>query len=342
MSFASVAVAMETYRFSNVYDMFDLKEVCTNYIRSKISLQYVCSIHDFACEQNDRLLQYECWIFFDRHSDEIFHTQDFLQSKETTVMRFLSRPIYDSLNEVRLFEASYSWVKNRVTREFPDLKNRELEEKIRTEMRPFLSKIRFRAMTIDEAETYVFTKHVLTEMEVNSIRSCLQNHTFYNYPEYFCPYINARNKKMYDALFTYQNQLNLLKELETTIKIDVNTRFKCEIFVREDCYITNFTLPITFDYPERKRVKLIGHSISQQNNIFSTTLDCSSHGNVSLPEPIFLTKNSTSYLELEFLYPNNVHITQPFSYFYITNNSDIQPENIEPFNNYYLEVVLYF
>ncbi|XP_067123216.1 uncharacterized protein [Centruroides vittatus] len=340
VSFASVGVAIESYMFSDVYKMNDLKEVCRNYIRSEISLEDVCSVHDFACEQNDRLIQYECWILFDRHWNEIFHTQDFLQSKETTITRFLSRPIYDSLTEVNLFEACYSWVKERVMREFPDLKYRELEEKIGKEIRPFLSKIRFRAMAIDEAETYVFTKYVLTEIEVNSIRSCLQNHTFYNYPEYFCLYADERTEKMYDALFTYQNQLNLINELEITI--DLHTRFKCEIFVREDCYITSFTLPISLDHSRWKKVHLIGYSNSQENNIPWDTFDCSYHGNVSLPDPIFLIKNSTTYLELQILNSDDVRITKPFSYFYIGNNSDIQPEDIDPRNNYYFDVVLYF
>ncbi|XP_023212777.1 uncharacterized protein LOC111615617 [Centruroides sculpturatus] len=345
MPFMSVTVAMKTYRFSNVYKINNLKEVCRNYIRSEISVEDVCSVHDFACEQNDRLIQYECWIFFDRHWDEIFRTQDFLQSKETTIMRFLSRSIYDSLNEVSLFEAFYSWMKERVTRESPDLENRELEEKIRTEIRPFLSKIRFRAMTIDEAETYVFTKHVLTEIEVNSIRRCLQNHTFYNYPEYFCPYADERTEKMYDALFTYQNQFNPNNELETTI--DVNTRFKCEIFVREDCYITSFTLPITFDHLRRIRIMLDGNSNSPKNNIPRDTFDCSYHGNVNLSKPIFLIKNSTTFLQFQILNSDDItrydiRITPPFNYFYIANNSDIQPEDIDPGNNYYFEVVLYF
>ncbi|XP_067123214.1 uncharacterized protein [Centruroides vittatus] len=345
MSFMSVTVAMETYLFSDVYKMNDLKEVCRNYIRSEISLEDVCSVHDFACEQNDRLIQYECWILFDRHWDEIFHTQDFLQSKETTITRFLSRPIYDSLTEVNLFEACYSWVKERVMREFPDLKYRELEEKIGKEIRPFLSKIRFRAMTIDEAETYVFTKHVLTEIEINSIRSCLQNHTFYNNPDYFCLYADERTEKMYDALFTYQNQFNPINELGTAI--DVNTRFKCKIFVREDCYITSLTLPITFDHLRRIRVTLDGNSNSPENNIPRKTFDCSYHGNVNLPEPIFLINNSTTLLELRILNSDvitryDVRITQPFSYFYIANNSDIQPEDIDPRNNYYFKVLLYF
>ncbi|XP_023237250.1 uncharacterized protein LOC111636276 [Centruroides sculpturatus] len=341
-SFASVAVAMESYRFSIVYKMDNFKEVCRNYIRSEISVEDVCSVHDFACEQNERVIQYECWRLFDRHWDEIFRTQDFLQSKETTITRFLSRPIYYSLNEVSLFEASYSWVKERVTREFPDLENRELEEEIRTEIRPFLSKIRFRAMTIDEAEIYVFTKHVLTEIEVNSIRSCLQNQTFNNYPEYFCRYADKRTETMYDALFTYQNQFNIINELEITIPIDVNTRFKCEIFVREDCYITSFTLPIKFHHSQRRSVHLLGHSNSPENNIPWDTFDCSYHGNVSLPEPIFLRKNSTTYLELQILNRDDVYITTPFNYFYIANNSGIQPEDIDPGNNYYFEVVLYF
>ncbi|XP_023212292.1 uncharacterized protein LOC111615125 [Centruroides sculpturatus] len=170
----SLRNAMDIYGISKRYRIEKLFVECQSFIIYDLNLSNVCRIHDFACEQMDRWLQYHCWEFFDEEWKEIFLADDFLQCKRTTIDRLLSRPVYESLTEVSLFLAVYNWVKVRLQRraevsgELPPNDATQME-RCRINMEPFIPKIRFLAMSEKELRNVVFPLNCLSEVEKQSI-----------------------------------------------------------------------------------------------------------------------------------------------------------------------------
>ncbi|XP_023217876.1 uncharacterized protein LOC111620208 [Centruroides sculpturatus] len=214
--YLSIENAMETYIQSKFNKNSELLKQCRNYLIRKMCISNVCRIHDFACDQNDTLIQYYCWKVFESASTIIFNGNDFLHCRKTTIDRYVSRPIYpDSLTEIRLFKAIYNWALVNIV--YDERSNfclppeEILAERCRHVLEPFINKIRFLSMSKIELESVVFPLNILKHDEIYDI--CFY---FYDILLVFLSNIstisNTRSKIFYSELFRYKNRESLRED----------------------------------------------------------------------------------------------------------------------------------
>ncbi|XP_023242003.1 uncharacterized protein LOC111640234 [Centruroides sculpturatus] len=282
------------------YEIKMLSTICESYIIDQLSKKNVCAIHDFACKMNSTRIQHRCWEIFDTYWQEIFEGEDFKSCDTATIDRLVSRPLYTSMDEVDIFLAVYEWIEEKTKREmrpsFVQMNETSKKRKYREEMQPFLEKIRFLAMNKQELTNKIFKFNIFTDEEEKSILLCQETRNYSYYPSYFSKISNDRCRSKYSnyaPLFEFQH----IKEFPRVTKESKKpfTYFSTEIFVKEDCFITNLDLPITLKR-EYIPIRIYGYVNSVESGFLHFQSFCNSQGKVQLDNPVFIGKNSTCRL----------------------------------------------
>ncbi|XP_023240209.1 uncharacterized protein LOC111638691 isoform X2 [Centruroides sculpturatus] len=194
----------ELYIYGKEYSMTKFQELGPDFTRRFLNIRNVCSVHDFACEQNDYDLQFICWEFFDEHWKGIFKMEDFLYCKEPTITRLVSRPTYETLDELSLFHAVDDWINTKITTEEHLVTDKNTIRQRRKElMRPFLPKLRLLAIAKDDMQNmFDMLALLLTEHEMQAIRDFFSSQDYPNadlsdFPETLCNNTIQRNMDTY-------------------------------------------------------------------------------------------------------------------------------------------------
>ncbi|XP_023231316.1 uncharacterized protein LOC111631326 [Centruroides sculpturatus] len=341
----------ELYIFGKEYGIKNLQQLCTEFIEEIISLypSTVCPVHDFACEQNDYNMQFTCWVVFDEFWEEIFQTDDFLCCKDTTITRLISRPIYETLDELSLFDAVDDWINARILTEEHLVTDKNTIRKRRKELiRPFLPKLRLLAIEkIDMENLFDMLELLLTEHEMQAIRDFFTskdypNADLSNFPETLCTNKKERHDEINTSFFKYNFKCNF--PIGKEISLADNVEIVCHILVMEDCFLTDISLPIHFS--ENKIISIdlyiCEHASKQSMGLY--TLECNNEGNAYLFQPHFLKKNSKYLLSSKVLENDDdkqmdIRILPDAHSFLIAEKKISKNEKIEFF---YFDVTLYF
>ncbi|XP_023229335.1 uncharacterized protein LOC111629679 [Centruroides sculpturatus] len=306
----SITHAFHLYHLSLRYELENLRKKCRSFIIRQIYLNNVCAIHDFARKIGDLLITYYCWQAFDEHGERLFTTDDFMCCKIATIDRLLSRPIYESVRELRLLQAVYQWSIEEVKRKlgadnFHAMNEESKRNAIRNVMEPFIENVRFLAMDEDELQSCVFTMNLLSEEEKSHIWHAFKYNYYSLYPCYFSPETNTRSKKNYCNLFSYINRG--VPFMVANRKMKDYIYFSSEIVVREDCYVTTLRFPMKLG--ERFPMYVCGYINDLDNGQFSFDIVCNSEGVAYMQTFLYLEK----YWSIRF-----------FAFFYPSEN--VQPD----------------
>ncbi|XP_023227197.1 uncharacterized protein LOC111627788 isoform X2 [Centruroides sculpturatus] len=244
--FRSVKDATDIYEISEKIGIVNLVDRCRDFLIEEMKVGNVCFIHDFACKHEDLFVQFHCWKLFTSSTDEVLESEDFLNCEESTVSRFLSRPIYRNKNEVSLFLNIYNWTTRRISRSnlqeaSTSIENREL---YRRTMQPFFHLIRFATMSRFNLENEVFNKNLLSDEEVEGLRIFDDSIATTPLPSTICQNTGHRRYQPQSFLFMYKNGRNL--EFTEDKPLPRFSTFFCQVWVEEDCFVTCLSLPIYF------------------------------------------------------------------------------------------------
>ncbi|XP_023240577.1 uncharacterized protein LOC111639032 [Centruroides sculpturatus] len=292
--------SFQLYDLSRKYSIKILSRKCEKFIIDQLNMKNVCAIYDFVCKMNLSQIQHRCWKIFDTYWTEIFEGEDFKSCETTTIDRLVSRPLYTSMSEVDIFLAVYNWIEEKCKREmgtsFVQMDENAKKEKYREELKPFIEKIRFLAMSKQELINKIFKLYLFTEEEEKFILVCKETKNFSVFPSYLSKNSNDRCKSKslnYTSLFEYKH-----KKESSRVNQEIKkpfTYFSTEIFVREDCFVTNLDLPITLN-SKYLPMHIYGYINSVESGVLHLESFCNSLGKVKLVEPIFVGKNSTCRL----------------------------------------------
>ncbi|XP_067141465.1 uncharacterized protein [Centruroides vittatus] len=300
----SLSNGFQLYDLSKSYGIKMLSTICEKYVIDQLCEKNVCEIHDFACKMYLTQIQRRCWEIFDTYWPEIFQGEDFKSCGIATIYRLVSRPLYTSMDEVDICLAVYKWVEEKTKRKmgtsFVEMDETARKLKYREEMRPFLERIRFLAMNKEKLINKIFKLGLFSREEEISILLCKEMKNFSNYPSDFSKITNDRcmsKYSNYSSLFDFKHK-NEFPRVSTDRKKPF-TYFSTEVFVREDCFVTNLNLPITLN-SKYIPVHIYGYVNSLENGLFHLESFCNSLGKVQLVEAIFVGKNSTCRLSAVF------------------------------------------
>ncbi|XP_023231298.1 uncharacterized protein LOC111631313 [Centruroides sculpturatus] len=342
----------ELYIYGKEYSMTMFQQFGPDFTRRFLNIINVCSIHDFACEQNNYDLQFICWKLFDEYWKGIFQMKDFLYCKETTITSLISRAIYSTLDELNLFYAVDDWINAKITTEKHLVKDINTIRQRRKElMRPFLPKLRLLAIAKDDMQNmFDMLALLLTEHEMRAIRDFFSSQDYPNadlsdFPETLCNNTLQRNMETYDSLFEYNNKSK--SPIGKEIYVTRNTQFACNIFVKEDCFLADILLPVYFSHTKTITMNLNISKNGEENSVQSCQFECNNIGEANLSLPPFLKKNSVYHLSSKFSEDEEMDIRiSPNAYSFITDeeksDKSKKEKNEKDANNFYFEVYLYF
>ncbi|XP_023225056.1 uncharacterized protein LOC111626013 [Centruroides sculpturatus] len=282
----SIQDAIELYKESKKYNIENLGKICRNYLINHIKIGNVCQIHDFACKQADEFIQFYCWRIFSEFLLQILKTDDFYHCKETTINRLVSRRIYNSINEIDLFQGIHKWVLIKCMKH-------EIVAYIcvncRLIIKPFLPNIRFLAMASSDFESIVVNSNILTSTEIRAIRS--YHHTrdvaTITSEKLSCVTTNRKGEHC-GFLYCYKNREEFGYNISRLVKrADF---FECDVVVNEDCFFTYLHLPIS--HVKQGDVNILLHFCLASNMkcLKVLNLKCDNYGFACITEPILLKK----------------------------------------------------
>ncbi|XP_023227194.1 uncharacterized protein LOC111627786 [Centruroides sculpturatus] len=295
--FRSVKDATDIYEISEKIGIVNLVDRCRDFLIEEMKVGNVCFIHDFACKHEDLFVQFHCWKLFTSSTDEVLESEDFLNCEESTVSRFLSRPIYRNTNEVSLFLNIYNWTTRRISRSnlqeaSTSIENREL---YRRTMQPFFHLIRFATMSRFNLENEVFNKNLLSDEEVEGLRIFDDSVATAPLPSTICQNTRDRRYQSQSSLFTYKNRRNL--EFTEEKPLPRFNTFFCQVWVEEDCFVTCLSLPIYFKSMPRENV-ILTRFLPSTFFHEKTNLSIYGSGRVILPKPLFLKAKSDTLFKV--------------------------------------------
>ncbi|XP_023233694.1 uncharacterized protein LOC111633370 [Centruroides sculpturatus] len=341
---SSIENCLNIYRLGSVFKIEKIKDICRNYIIHHVNIENICYIHDFACEHEDYSIQYHCWIQFDRHCQEILDSEGFLSCKDTTISRFVSRPIYMSLKEENLFKAVLKWATKRALNEpsqstsITGLRMAKSEE-IRAHLAPFLPEIRLLSLDRETLEKDIFTENILTADEMNSLRCFSKNtHPSTSVPPTICNNDKSRKYVFYNSLIHYMNKGSL--DTDERIKLDESYKFQGRFYTEVDCFLLGFNLPIFHEKPIIFMVDVVPES-QETITIKEKLMTCDENGLIKLENPIFIAKYSVIAVFSKIIQANSdIWIN---SHYYFLTDTKLDSKNIEDkFKILYMNVALYF
>ncbi|XP_067125055.1 uncharacterized protein [Centruroides vittatus] len=343
---------IELYIYGKEYNMTIFHHLPPDMVNELLNIRNVCSVHDFACEHNNYDLQFICWEFFDEHWKGVFQTEDFLYCKEPTITRLVSRPIYQTLDELSLFDAVNDWINKKISTEKHLVKDENTIRQRRKELiRPFLPKLRLLAIAkVDMENMFDMLALLLTEHEMRAIRDFFSTKDYPNadlsdFPQTLCNNTKQRNMDAYDSLFEYNYKSKSPTGKE--ISLTRNTQFACDIFVKEDCFLSDISLPVYFSDTKAVTVDLNVCENRDENSVQSYDLEFYYDEQACLPLPPFLKKNSVYHLSSKISENETMDIRiSSNAHYFITEeekSDELKTEkNENDANNFYFEVNLYF
>ncbi|XP_023216479.1 uncharacterized protein LOC111619064 [Centruroides sculpturatus] len=311
----SITHAFDLYKLSLRYELDNLRLKCRSYIIQKINLHTVCAIHDFAREIDNLLITYYCWQAFDKHGERLFATVDFMCCKIATIDRLLSRAIYESVSEVRLFQAVYDWSIEEIKRKlgadnFYSMNEESKRNAIRNVMEQFIGKVRFLAMNENELQNFVFKMNLLSELEKSHIWHAFKTGNYSLYPSYFSRETKTRRRINYSSFFSYINRGDPFMVANRKMKDHIC--FSSEVVVRKDCYVTALRFPIKL----RECFPMFVYGCINKNldnEQFSFDTVCNSEGVADLQTSLYLEKYWSIRFFALFLHAGNVQPDITFS-----------------------------
>ncbi|XP_067141890.1 uncharacterized protein [Centruroides vittatus] len=291
--FTSVTQAFDLYHLSDRLKIDNLRYKCTMYLIKEITLHNVCSIHDFACEVKDADITYYCWKAFDRYGENVFTTEDFLCCKSTTINRLVSRPICESVTEIRLFLAVYQWCDKRIEIEtgikaYNLMEKETKRQKIRNVIEQFIGKIRFLAMSVSQLKSSVFKLNFLTSTEIGLLRFASKTQNLSEYPSYFSKETQTRDMETYNDLIVYNNNQNFIKIPNENRKPKLY--FTCEVILSEDSFLTALLLPINLSC-DSAIMQVFGYTKALNNYIRWYYTVCNRNGIAKLEKCVRLKRD---------------------------------------------------
>ncbi|XP_023215877.1 uncharacterized protein LOC111618548 isoform X2 [Centruroides sculpturatus] len=341
---SSLQDAYELYKMSKKFRMNSILMSSRIFLNDRINSNDVCEIYEFACEQEDRRLQYRCWIWFDDYCNAVLTSKGFLRCKTITIDTFVSRPKYKYLKEVELFYNIVLWAEKRFEYEenSSDINYRNM--KIRCYLLPFLNRIRFLSMTSTELN-FVFMQNILLPDEKESISKSRDVPDLHIHPN-LCPIRIKRTKQCYRPLIDYKHRRQFKTKINARLR--ENCKFFCCFIAKEDCFLTGIVIPICHlmeGTKIRAKVKcIIGNSI-QEDDYY-----CERNGEVHIPYPMFIPKNVEVFIKAvpnlqNIGFVGTIKIAQNPA-IYIDDNlfNELCEENINwlEWREYYIKVRLYF
>ncbi|XP_023213538.1 uncharacterized protein LOC111616351 [Centruroides sculpturatus] len=310
----SITHAFDLYHLSLRFELENLRKKCRSFIILQISLHTVCAIHDFARDIGDLVVTYYCWVAFDYHGETLLTTVDFICCKLATIDRLLSRPIYESVSELRLLQAVYQWSKELVKRQsgidnFRSMNKESKRNVIRNVIKPFIGKVRFLAMNEEELQSFVFKMNLLNEVEKSHIWHAFKYNNYSLYPSYFSRETKTRSKINYFSLFYYINRGDPFIVINRKMKDYIY--FSSEVVVREDCYVTTLRFPMKLR--ETFPMHVYGYINDLDYGQFSLDTVCNKDGVAYLQTFLYLKKYWSIRLFAFFFSAENVHPDFTFS-----------------------------
>ncbi|XP_067135439.1 uncharacterized protein [Centruroides vittatus] len=337
----SFVEGIEIYEIAQNAKIVGLQSVCRTYLIQTMDVYSVSNVYKTARKHGDLLLQYNCWKTFSS-TMSVMVKNAFIFCDKETLYRIVSRPIYEDLSEIQLFDGLVAWAKLKIS--LLDTKNENKKvfgERIRKFMEPLLPNIRFLAMSLDELKQRVFPLCILTDNEAKSIESYFTNKNLTNYPKNFSWNNYQRKKETYTSLFLYRHRKSPSTRCEKKmIKV---TQFTCEVQVKNDCFIVGISLPIKYTSAQEKTVFVNGYVDKEKSGVTTQQCYCDGHGKVNLSELIYLKSNSicrllANVVDTEVMEHSDIIILEEADLF--SPDKDQKKEDI--FDNIYFDVKLYF
>ncbi|XP_023240045.1 uncharacterized protein LOC111638549 isoform X2 [Centruroides sculpturatus] len=230
--FASADNAMQMYRISKDYDITALKDTSRDAIIKLIRFSNLCSIYDFSYDEDDKLIQYYCWREFDSSWKLVFRHLDFLRCDEKIIERIVSRPVYDTLDEINLIRGIYYWASEKIQALGVVFQEDDFYVQMRTILEPFLPSIRVLALSKDDLNTGIYDKfeNILTELEIRTIHDCIERGSKNEkVPECVC---NTRVQRKYsdETWITYNHRGDPIRDVAKS-SVTKKSEFVCEVKV---------------------------------------------------------------------------------------------------------------
>ncbi|XP_067142495.1 uncharacterized protein [Centruroides vittatus] len=232
----SMQNATDIFCISKRLGLRNFNKACRDFMTDPSRVKNVCYVHDLACQQNDKRLQYLCWNILSSKWQDIFSSDEWMNCEATTIDRLVRRPVNIHIDETDIFTVVLKWAKKKINS----------EKSLRQVIKPFLPYIRFLTMPEWFLESHVFVEPILTDVERDAIRCYLQNKDFeetWFIPDSICDITCPRKHELLSSWFSYVNRSAYF--INATRSMNRNTRFICDIVAKEDCFINKLYLPIT-------------------------------------------------------------------------------------------------
>ncbi|XP_067122674.1 uncharacterized protein [Centruroides vittatus] len=292
--FASANNAMQMYRISEDYDITALKDTSRDAIIKLIRFSNLCSIYDFACDKEDKLIQYYCCREFDTSWKLVFRHLDFLRCDEKIIERIVSRPVYETLDEINLIRGIYYWASEKINALGVVFEDKDFFIQMRTVLEPFLPSVRVLALSEEDLNTDIYGKfeNILTDLEIQTIRDYMESDKKDKAPECVCK-IPKQRKNSDEKWFEYNHRGDPIRDV-TISNVTKKSEFVCDVTTQADCFLIQIMLPIRHKEENGIMIDFSGHEDTPDNPIIrNPSLQCNKQGVIELDRPILLKKNST-------------------------------------------------
>jgi hypothetical protein len=147
------------------YDVPELEKRVSSHLEDLISLETLIPILEASLLYEQTSLENKCWHCLEYNSDKFFHSEAFLQLRESTLGLILRRDCL-SITELKLFNQILRWAEAECQRKNLDP---EISANIRHVLENILPLIRFPTMKPHEFADGPAASGVLTDSEVGSI-----------------------------------------------------------------------------------------------------------------------------------------------------------------------------
>ncbi|XP_067139437.1 uncharacterized protein [Centruroides vittatus] len=235
--------AFEIYFISIQFNLTRLKEKCRIFMEELLISTNICLIYEFGVSVDDHVIQFFCLEKFEEVWNDLIEHDEFLDCKESTIMKLISRPRYRNIDELSLIIGVYNWVKRRISNS--EESNREVFlAQLRSVIDPFIPKFRFLVLQTEDLTDEIFNNILdcLTPEEKDALLTFYTTGVLSNCPETLCQERNPRRLAFCENLYSYQHRHFF--QNRTNFIITIKTTFTCEISVKEDAFVTDVELPI--------------------------------------------------------------------------------------------------
>ncbi|XP_023242009.1 uncharacterized protein LOC111640241 [Centruroides sculpturatus] len=285
------------YLFSKRYFITQLQKICHNFLKDSVRNGNVCRIHDLASRHKERQLQYQCYKQFSFSDNNIFCSDDFLSSEETTVFKLLACPAYVNLNEFALFIGLSLWVK----RTFLKLRKTNSEISMTEVASPFLPLIRFFTIELEHLKQIIhfsIVVKILTKGYFGSIKEYHERNNVAKLPLTISANVILRNITDYSSFIAVS--VSKGHKLKRNKCMTDNLSFLSDIWVPENCYVVGIKLPVIHCNPRKIKVLVGVKSAYSQSFLYERSV-CDKHGMVQLKTVKLLPKRSFHVFSVKIL-----------------------------------------